>query len=131
MEPLGAATEETQAAQQNDARDGVRRLHQTGARQVVVHEPLGAEPGQKPPCDPLFQMELNPVLGQPAGVLEDDGPDGRALPPLGKLLVTLPRSAEGVEGAFPVPCDMQRELPARVLARVVQPSKRLGVEQFE
>src|SRR5687767_10427669 len=46
-------------------------------------------------------MQVNGVLGEHARILENDWPNGRLTPPVGKLLVLLAWSAEAVEGCRP------------------------------
>ena len=70
VEPLGAAAEETQPAEEDDAGDGVRRLDETSAGQVVVDEPLGVEPGEEAAGDPLLQVQVDAVTRQPSRVPE-------------------------------------------------------------
>lgn len=52
-----------------------------------MHEALGAETGEQTLRDPLFEMKVNRVVGEDAGILEYDGARRYLLAPLGELLV--------------------------------------------
>ena len=115
VQALGPVPEQAQPPQQHHARDGVGGLHQTGAGKVVVHEPLGTEPGQQTLREALLQVQVHGVVAEHPGILEDHRPDRRLAPPLGELLAGLAGRAQGVQGGGPsrmeqtVPC-----LPARL-----------------
>ena len=132
MEPFGVAPEEAQPAEEHDPGDGVRRLHQTGAGKIVVDESLGAEPGEQPPGDALFKMEVDAVVSQASRVLEDDRADRRLLAPLGQLLIAPPRRSQRIERRFPTMLAGDwRELPDRVAVIVRRRAERIGAEHFE
>ena len=98
----------------------------------MVDEALGAEAGEQPPGDALFEVELHPVVGEAARVLEDDRADGRGLPPLRQLLLALPGGAEGVERGFPArlagePGEGPEPLPLGIPGF----PERVGAEDFQ
>ena len=54
-----------------------------------MDEALRAEAGEQALGDPLLEVQVDGVLGEHAGVLEDDRPDRRLAAPVGELLVLL------------------------------------------
>ena len=101
VQALGPAPEQAEPSQQRHTGDGIGGLHQAGAGEVVVHEALGAEPGQQTLRDALLQVQVHGVVAEHPGVFEDDGPDGGVPPPLGELLAGLAGRAQGVQGGGP------------------------------
>ena len=111
VQALGPVPEQAQPPQQHHARDGVGGLHQAGAGKVVVHEPLGAEPGQQALREALLQVQVHGVVAEHPGILEDHRPDRRLAPPLGELLAGLAGRAQGVQGGGPT--RMEQAAPRR------------------
>ena len=91
MQPLGALAVEREAAKQDHARDRVGGLGEAGPGEVVVDEALGAEAGEQTLGHPLLQMQVDGVLREHTGVLEDDWADWRLAAPVGKFLILLAR----------------------------------------
>ena len=89
VQPRGRGAVEAEAAEQDHARDRVRRLGEAGAGEVVVDEALGDEAAEQPLHDPVLQVEVDDVVVERAGVLEDDRADRRVAPPFPGLLVPL------------------------------------------
>ena len=137
MQPLGAAAVEGEAAEQDDARDRVRGLREAGAREVVVDEALRAEAGEQALGDPLLEVQVDGVLGEHAGVLEDDRPDRRLAAPLGELLV---RSSAGARSVSRVAAQLGSVSARRSSGGKVQTGlavlvrglrERLGAQELE
>ena len=78
-----------------------------------MDEALGAEAGQQALGHPLLQMQVHGVLGEHAGVLENDRPDRCFATPIGELLVRLPRSAERIEGRGPARVGLRAAIERR------------------
>ena len=116
VQALGPAPEQAQPPQQHHTWDGIGSLHQTGAGEVVVHEPLGAEPGQQTLREALLQVQVYGVVGEHPGVFEDHRPDGRFPSPLGKLPAGLAGRAQGVEGGGPARMEQTCSSPVTALA---------------
>ena len=93
-----------------------------------MDEALRAEAREQPLRDALLEVQVDGVLGEHAGVLEDDRPDRRLAAPVGELLVLLARRAERVERGGPARVGLgapveRREGPDRAaVARPVSPS---------
>ena len=66
-----------------------------------MDEALRAEAGEQTLGDALFQVEVNRVVGEDAGVLEHDGARRFLLTPLGQFLVAAPGTPQGVQRAGP------------------------------
>ena len=101
VQALGSSPEQAESPQQHHSGNGVGRLHQAGAGEIVVHEPLGAKPRQQALRHALLQVQMHGVVGEHPGVLEDHRSNGRFLPPFGELLVGLAWGAEGIQGSGP------------------------------
>ena len=113
MEPLGAPAVERQAPEQDHPRNRVRGLREAGAREIVEDEALGAEAGEQALRDALLEVEMDRVLGEDAGVLEDDRPDRRLTAPVGELLVLPAGRAQRVEGGGPARVGLGAAIEAR------------------
>ncbi len=127
---------EREAAEQEHTRDRVGRLREAGAREVVVDEALGAEAGEQPLGDALLQVEVDGVLGQDPGVLEDDRADRRLPAPVGELLILLPGSAERVERGGPARVGAARrssggKVQTRRPSLVGRLDERLGTQELK
>ena len=102
-----------------------------------MDEALRAEAGQQPLGDALLQVQVDGVLGQHAGVLEDDRSDGRLAAPVGELLVLLARRPERVEGGGPARVGLapggraagRSRLGGRRSSRLL--GERLGTQELE
>ena len=101
VQSLGPASEQAKPSEEDHAGDGVGSLHQAGTGEVVVDEPLGAEPREQTLRHPLLEVQVHGVVGEHPGILEDDRADGRLPPPVGELLTGLPGRAQGVKGRGP------------------------------
>ena len=101
VQPGGAGAVEAEPAEQDDAGDGVRRLGQAGPGEIVVDEALGGEAAEQPLDDAVLQVQVDDVVVQRAGVLEDDGADRRVAAPFPELLVALAGRAERVHRVGP------------------------------
>src|SRR5262249_53149796 len=97
----GACTIQAEAAKKNDTGDGIRRLSQAGPRQIVVDESLGDESAEKALDDTVFEVQVNHVVGENAGILEDDRANRRIASPLPGFLVALPRRAQRIHRIRP------------------------------
>ena len=53
----------------------------------MVHEALGAKACEEALGHPLLQVQVDGVVAEHVGVLEDHRPDGRLAPPVGQPLV--------------------------------------------
>ena len=83
------------ARTEDHAREGVGGLEEAGAREVVVDKALGAEAGEQALDDTLFEVKVDGIVGEDAGVFEDHGADGRGAPPIGERLVGRAGGAHG------------------------------------
>ena len=105
-----------------------------------MDEALGAEPREEALGHPLLQVQVDGVVAEHAGVLEDHRTDGRLAPPVGQLLVATTGRPQGVEGRRPgrvgpgAPVE-GRECPRRrPAAAAVAPAvrcQRLGAQQLQ
>ena len=96
VQPLGAASVEESRPSRMTRGIESADLGEAGAREIVVDEALRAEAREQPLRDPLLEVQVDGVLGEHAGVLEDDRPDRRLAAPVGELLVLLARRAQSV-----------------------------------
>ena len=92
---------ERQAAEQDDARNGIGRVREAGTRKVVMNEPLREEATEQSLDDTVLQVQLNYVVINPFRRIENDGADGRFRPPLEIARAFLRRGPERVEGNGP------------------------------
>ena len=101
VQACGTGAIKGQAADKENARNGIGRLRHAGARQIMVDKALGSETRQQPLDDAVLEVKLNDFLRDDAGVLEHDGTDGGAATPIPELLVAGARRAEAVHGFGP------------------------------
>ena len=66
-----------------------------------MDKPLRREAAEQPLHDALFEVQVDDVVVQRAGVLEDDRPERRGAPPFPHGLVPPPGRAQGVQGVGP------------------------------
>ena len=73
------------------ARNRVGSMRQTSTREIVVNETLRGESGEEPLDDTLLQVELDDLICNDSGVLEDNGANRRCASPFPELLVAFAR----------------------------------------
>jgi hypothetical protein len=101
MEANAMHSVEAEAAEEYDTGDGVLGLCEACPREIVVNESLGRETAEEAPDDAMFKVEVNDVIRDDAGVLEDNGPDRRLATPLPDLLPSRPEGAQRIHGLRP------------------------------
>ncbi len=101
MQPGSAGTIQAQTTEQDHAGDGIGRLGQASPRQIVMHEALGDEAAEQPLHDAMFQVQMDDVVVERAGIFEDDGTNRRFATPLPELLIAFARRPQRVHRIDP------------------------------
>ena len=100
------------AAEEDDATDGIVGLADAGAGEIVVDEALRAETAEQALDDAVFEVDVHHALIDVGGGLEDDRADGARCAPLVEILIFWLRRAKGVHRAEPCAAVNLRESPS-------------------
>ncbi len=101
MKPGRSWTIKAKPPEQDDARNGVRRLGQACSRKIVKHETLGYEARKQPLDDAVLQVQMHDLVVELARVLENNGTDRRFTAPFPEFLAALAGSAQRIESVGP------------------------------
>ena len=86
------------ASKQDDARDGVGSVGEAGAGEVMMNEALGEKAAEQALNNAVLQVELDGIVVNALGRIENNRTDGGFLAPLVEVLVLILGGAKRVEG---------------------------------
>ena len=137
VQPGGARAVEREAAEQDDARDGVVGLREAGAREVVVDKALREKTTEKALHDAVLEVELHDVFVNAFGRVEDHRTNGRLPAPFEAAFAVFGglRSVSSVVGPGGIGSASGVQIgKAKTLRRLLRCRRRfegLGTEHFQ